>query len=375
MPRSVPRVLVEIPTANFLFRRMLEGVLEYARRKGPWNFRLVLKEDDAGAGSTYGSWEATAAIVLTDDPRTVRRVLAKRIPTVFINPPDCPALKRVPAFVTTASYDHEAAGRAVAEYFLSRKYRNFAWVPGRTDTSGTRGRRRGFSAALAEAGFHPLEFGWTTALEEWLRSLPKPCALFAVHDRLARQIAAAAAEAGVVIPNDLAVIGVDGDEVLCETATPTLSTVDLNGKMMGFRCAHLLDKLMRGRSTQRRARIGFLQIVTRQSTDASVISDPVVTRALAGIRDNLGSRLPLAALAKSAGCSERTLQQKFVRVLGHSVRDEIARRRIYAARDLIVNTGKTTAEIAEACGFCSQSHLGHRLKAAFGKSPRELRGA
>ena len=373
MAKVLPRVLVEIPTANFLFRKILEGVLEYARRKGPWNFRLVLAEDDAGSAGTYQKWKATAAIVLTDNPKTVQRVAMMETPTVFINPPECATLRRLQPHVTAASYDHEAAGRAVAEYFLSRKYRNFAWLPGRVETAGATGRRKGFLSALAKAGFKPAEFGYGSSLEDWLASLPKPCALFALHDRLARQVVATAAEIGVMVPNDIAVMGVDNDEVLCETATPTLSTVDLNGRMMGFRCAHLLDRLMCGKPTQRRAKIGFLQIVTRQSTDASAISDPVVTKVLAHVRENLSASLSVAKLARKGGCSERTLQLKFGKVLGHSLREEVFRQRVYAARDMIVNTGKTIAEIAYECGFCSQSHLGRRVKDVFGKSPRQMR--
>lgn len=372
MARSLPRVLVEIPTANFLFRRMLEGVLEYARRKGPWNFRLILTDDDAGSANAL-KWKATAAIVLTDSPKVVQRVSRMGVPTVFINPPECAALRQLPPHVMAASYDHEAAGRAVADYFLRRKYRNFAWFSGNAATAGARGRHAGFVDALEKAGFKPKEFGCDMTLEDWLSALPKPCALFALHDRLARQVVAAAAEAGVMIPNDIAVMGVDNDEVLCETATPTLSTVDLNGRMMGFRCAHLLDKLMCGKSTQRRAKIGFLQIVTRQSTDASAISDPVVTKVLSHIRENLSSPLSIAKLARMGGCSVRTLQLKFGKVLGHSLREEIFRQRVYAARDMIVNTGKSIAEIAYECGFCSQSHLGQRVKDVFGKSPRQMR--
>ena len=180
-------------------------------------------------------------------------------------------------------------------------------------------------------------------------------------------------DAGITVPQTLAVLGSDDDALLCEATTPSLSSISLDGKQVGLLCARLLDDLMHRRKTKPFVDLILPRVITRQSTDASAIQDSILARALKDIRDNLEQPVSIEELAKKLGFSKRTLELKAKKILGCTFRDEVNRIRLNEAVRLLSNTDLSIQEIAIKCGFCCASHLGTRIKQAFKRSPSSFR--
>jgi LacI family transcriptional regulator len=179
-------------------------------------------------------------------------------------------------------------------------------------------RRAGFARAVESAGF-PCRVYPAPAPEEaadysreaprlaaWLKSLPPQTALYTVKDIRGQQILAACLDAGIAVPDTLAVLSTDDDEVLCETATPALSSIALDGAYTGRICAKALDDLLHGRKRHPLVDIAFPRIVTRRSTDAFAITDPVLARVIATARQNLSApSSPPSAIPPASSASPR----------------------------------------------------------------------
>jgi LacI family transcriptional regulator len=283
--------------------------------------------------------------------------------------------------------DQSGLGRAGADYFLDRQYTRFAFVGDVNDAPWSLERGKGFADRLAARGFacerYPSlpkrvreDFGLEQKrLRAWLRDLPKPVALMAAWDRRARQVLDTCLDAGISVPHEIAVLGVDNDEILCETTTPSLSSVALDGESNGFEIARLLDGQMRGVRSPRQMvlTLGMASIVTRRSTETTCVADPLIARALSFIQANLGSAVTVSAVARHLNISRRLLEIKARQSFGRTVRDEIQRLRFDRVRSQLRNTDLTVSEIAAACGFYDPSHLCLRFRETFQVTPAAFR--
>jgi len=174
------------------------------------------------------------------------------------------------------------------------------------------------------------------------------------------------------------VLGTGNDEILCETTTPSLSSIELDGENTGYECAKLLDGRMRlpaAAAAACRVSLSQARVITRRSTDISCIADPHMAKALAFIRAGFGTRLTVAQVARHANISQRLLEMKSRQTLGRTVRDEIQRHRLNHARALLRNSQKTVSEIAAECGFCDPSHLGLWFRKTFRLTPTAFRAS
>ena len=380
---TFPKVLVILPTANVTHRRILEGVLSYARDHGPWRFHLNT-DDAAGPDLCRVSvCKCSGVIALSDHRALIARLVALKRPAVFINPPL--GRRRPPKGCVFVRRDHRNLGRLAAEYFLDRGYRSFAFVGTLHPSAWSDERRDGFAARLARAdrrcATYPAPSPREAAdfaieaprLGAWLAALPKPAALYTVEDMRGQQILSACMDAGIRVPEDLAVLSTDDDAILCETTTPPLSSLALDGENTGRLCARILDDLLHGRPTEPLVDLAYPRIVTRRSSDAFALGDPVLSRAIAHIRAHLDEPLTIAALAEALSVSVRTLELKARRLLGYTFREEIRRIRLSEGISLLSNTRLPVSAIAERCGFCNASHFSRTVKAAFGHVPGVFR--
>lgn len=379
-----PHVLVTIPTANFTQRIILEGVLSYARDHGPWNFHLNTGDIAAqGLGSTR-AWGCDGIISLSSNPELLARLAAARVPMVVINPPPGAKIPRRRDIVTVRR-DNRNLGRLAAEYFLERKYRSFAFIGSPRQAYWSDERRAGYAAAIERAGHVLAVYPQPTSEEcrdfsleaprlgDFLASLPKPTALFTVKDMRGQQILACALDRGIDVPGELAVLSTDNDEVLCKTTTPELSSIELDGSHTGRLCAEILDRLLAGHAVRALVDIAYPRIITRRSSDAFTIDDPVLARAVAEIRKDLSRPLHIKNLAAILGVSTRTLEIKSARHFGTPLKTAILRLRLSEAIARLTNSTDPLSVIAESCGFANASHLSRAVKAAFGYPPGVFR--
>lgn len=386
-----PRVLLVIPTANIIHRQILNGILRYAHQHGPWEFHMITGLFEEQGIRRTKEWGCTGAIAFTDTKAHVDAVLSADVPVVFINPPrHLMGAKSPLAQHCCAVRDHVAIGRSGADYFIDRQYAHFAFVGDAKNKPWSCDRAKGFAGRVAEQGLdcevYPVlppkerdDYGLEgKRLLAWLKRLPKPVAIMTARDQRARQILDICMDAGISVPHEVAVLGVGNDEIFCETTTPSLSSIELDGENTGYDCAKLLDERMNARGDSRRPCVLSLclsRVVTRRSSDTSCISDPLLAKAMAFIQGSLGAPLTVADVARHLNISRRLLELKARKSLGRTICDEIQRLKLNRARSLLRNTKMTVSEIALACGFYDPSHLGLWFRKTFHVTPTAFRAS
>jgi len=206
------------------------------------------------------------------------------------------------------------------------------------------------------------------------QALPKPVALLAAMDNRARQVMDACALAGIAVPNEIAILGVDNDSDLCENATPPMSSILLNAEHSSYEAAEYLDQLMRHTTHERRVfSYGPSHVVSRQSTAVFHIDDPIVMRALDFINANACSAINVPDVIKHLHASRRLTEMRFREKLGHTILEEIRRVRLERVCTLLKESEKLISEITSECGFDSESHLGTLFRRHFGCTMRDYR--
>ena len=381
------KILVMLPSDKFLHRQILEGIIAYGHDRGPWQFHFETGNRYEQGLSKIHRWGCNGIIALVWERKQMLDILKTKTPAVFLNPP--PAQKgrteRPPAWATFVNRNQEDVGKSAAEYFLERGFRNFAFVGTPSPTDWCDRRLRGLSDRLAREGMECSVFPGAPKnaradfdlespyLAKWLKSLKPKTALYASWDRRALQVLNLCIDTGLSVPGSIAVLGTDNDELLCESNSPSLSSIALDGRNAGNLCAKLLDAHIRGRKVEPLVDLAFPRIVTRQSTDETIVPDRFIAKALAIVRKDLSVNHTVGDLAQTLNISRCTLEMKSNLVLGTTLKSEINRIRLNEAVRLISNTDLPVWAIAEKCGFCCASHLNTRFKAMFGYTPSVFR--
>jgi LacI family transcriptional regulator len=287
--------------------------------------------------------------------------------------------------------DSEIIGQMAAEHLLSCGFKQFAYcgicLDADEDVPWSQLRRQSFFNRIQQAGFDCCDFSaakpsesssWPqerSAMSRWLQSLPKPLGLMACNDDRARQVVEACKLAGVSVPGQLGIVGVDNDDVVCGLSDPPLSSVAVNFDRAGYEAAGALDCLMSGKGqVPARIIVRATHIVVRRSTDFVAVEDDSVGKALRFIRSNAnGGDLDVGAVARHAGVSRRSLEKRFRRELGYSVLKEIRRVRADKIAQLLVETQMPVCEIAEELGFGDIQHFARYFRSAKNISPLAFR--
>lgn len=372
---TVQNILVIIPTGDYAERLKLDGVLEYARDKAGsrWNLKLCVGGHVHLPSPETCRVRCDGIIAYVQSEAERRALLRFGLPTVLIEDQSEPGQTPCRAGVATIVCDHVAEGRTAAAYFLSRRFRNFAFIGTERKAPWCELRRQGFTSALRERGLDCAVFSGRADLGAWLKALPKPCAVFAVRDMRAREVLDAADMRGIAVPQEIAVLGVDDDEILCTTARPPLSSIPTFDRSLGYAAGRALYALMTGRSDGGLIRTRHANVVSRQSTETDILGDPFVTKALSWIRAHLDAKINADSLAQAIGYSAPALKSRFARALGTTVGEQVRRMRLQGARDLLTGTALPVEDIALRCGYSCTSHLALRLRQAEGITPLAYR--
>jgi LacI family transcriptional regulator len=331
-------------------------------------------------------WGGTGIIARIETPAVGKALLATKLPIVAmdLNPEqldsDSPFSR-----CSELSSDSSHAAELAAEHLLERGFRNYGFV-GVANRIWSHRREGAFCAAIKKAGFDPYvyplprrradrQWGCEQAiLEDWLRGLPKPLGLMTCNDDRGRQVIEACRGVGLQVPEQAAVVGVDNDELLCELADPPLSSVVLGAERGGFEAAALLAGLMSRRIRKPRHIVtSALRVVTRHSTDVTVLEDAEVAQALRYIRKNATEPLGINDVVCAVATSRRSLEIRFKKAMGRTVHDEIRRVRLDRAMQLLAETNLPLAGIAAASGFNTPSYLAQIFKRETGTTPAQYR--
>ena len=271
---------------------------------------------------------------------------------------------------------------------LGRHFRHFAYC-GYSDSLWSDRREKGFAEALAKGGCAPpnrftVERPQTLAeweavqqqLTTWVRALPKPIGLMACSDHHAQRILDACQRAGVSVPEEVAVIGVDDDEEICRLSDPSLTSVILNSEKVGYEGAKLLDRMMRGKkksSDRRPLFIPPLGVCTRRSTEVTAINDPLIAEAARVIRERGCQGLTVEELLEAFSISRSVFYQRFHDALGRSPHYEILRVQLDRVKNLLRQTSLPLKTIAEMAGFNNPNYLNVAFKREVGSTPGDYR--
>ena len=360
----------------------ISGIARFARSHG-WHLTLV----DRLARFPRG-WRGDGALVtLRGNAKTnrfVRGLVRDGIPVVDLtfNHPEI-GLPRV-------SGDHEAFGRLARQHFESLNFRHFAWFS--TGWSHVHELRCG--------GFSP-DDRWVLGdlvaedeIDNWrlfikvigrkLQSAPKPLAVLTYDDADAAKVLSAALEAGLRVPEDVAIMGIGNDAVICENQAVPLSSVDHDLERNGYEGAALLNRLM-GTRARYPARLSITQsnnrtillpprgIVIRKSTDTLAADDPLLAAALKEISRRLSTSFGVTEIAEALEVPRARLDRLFAEKFARSVGKEIVRQRIERAKKLLTSTDKPMKEIASLCGYCNAGYFTNAFHAETGHTPKEWR--
>jgi LacI family transcriptional regulator len=272
-----------------------------------------------------------------------------------------------------------------AEHLLERRFTCFAYV-GSDDRGWSKRRERVFQAYLMDRGFEPHVYLtpkrsqdriWEreqALLARWISKLPTPIGLFACDDDRGREVLEACKLAGVNVPEDVAVLGVDNDEVFCELADPPLSSIALNAETAGYRAAALLDAMMHGRVRKKqRIVVEALGVIRRRSTDILAVDDADIAAALQFIRRQHGRDIAVDQVAEEVAMSRRSLEKRFRDTIGRTILEEIQLTRLERAKRLLLETTYPISKVSEIAGFGSAGYFIQFFQKHVGKTPRRYR--
>ena len=367
--------------------RCLDGIRRYAREQGGWHLlssppTLRGAEESALTLSSMRGWKGDAIIAVSNDERELRSARRMGIPIVNL----AGGLQQ--SFgVPRVMVNHFQAGRLAADHLLERGLRNLAYF-GWQNLWYSNQRLAGFCERAAESGVtvaillrasgSESKQSWTqriAGLTKWLVGLPRPCGIFAVHDYRAQFVLEACQESGLRIPDDIAVIGMDNDETICEHTAPSLTSVCRNSERVGWEAAALLDRMIQGAPAPiQDLLLDSDGIAARQSTNMLFCADPVVQQALDYMRRNLKAQFNVALLAEHVDVSKRSLEVRFRESLTSSPHEYLTKLRVQRAQALMQMPQKRTIEqIAAECGFGTTPTFYSAFRQATGTTPANFR--
>jgi LacI family transcriptional regulator len=379
--KTIPRVLVALPVVQKDCRDLFQGILNYAHFNGPWDIQRVEDFPYIAKLGAFRTWVPDGIIQDPEKKLPDRMARASKIPTVLLDADEA-LFSRTPS----VNHDSRQIGEAVAESFLRQSLRHFAYVGSSPTSFWSRQRATAFADRLAQEGAacHLYELpskkmatDWGVEqkhMRAWLLSLPKPCGLMAAMDLRAKQVLDTCLLTGIRVPEELSVIGVDDDEALCETTTPTLSSVLTDCERGGYLAAEMLDRLMRG--LQRKPEhltYGVKRIVHRQSSQYARAPSVLAASAVEFIRVNACAGIAVPDVAKALHVSRSVLEKDFRRAQGHPVLEEIQNRRLERLCMLLRETSLPIGEIGERCGYSTETYLKRLFRKRFATTMREYR--
>jgi len=288
--------------------------------------------------------------------------------------------------------DNEQIGQKAARYFLRKGYKNFAYFSW-ADVFVNQMRKESFIKVLKDEGgvldecIHVIDQPDESVMKDWekhteclveqLRKMPRPLAVFTGQDNLGSSLVEACVNAGIAVPDEVAVLGVDNIEFLCECSVVPLSSIDTSLIDLGYMAAQQLGRLMAGEidNTESILTVPSGDIITRRSTEALAVSHPGVLKALVFMRQEFKRGLVLEEVYEHVGLSKRGLEKAFKRHLSDSPASVLRQIRLNYAKRCLTQTNIKIEALALECGYSNSSNLSHAFNREIGISPQDYRSA
>jgi LacI family transcriptional regulator len=393
-----PDVALLIETSNAYARGLLRGIRAYIREHRSWSIYVGEQRRGEPAPLWLKQWHGDGIIARIESAAIAEAVVASGLPAV-----DVSAARYVPELLYVET-DDAAIARLAAEHLLQRGFRHYGYC-GDPRFNWSNWRAEHFQRLIAEAGFDcsvyrsaPRRRGTASWEQEradiaaWIRHLPKPAGVMACYDIRGREVLDACRQLGVSVPDEVAVIGVDNDELLCDLADPPLSSVIPDTQRTGYEAARLLDLLMamrkgtaplssKGQSPLSSGRrelptahlIKPLGIVTRDSTDVLATDDSDLSAAVRFIRAHATHGIKVEDVLRAVPLSRRVLESRFQKLLGRTPHEEITRVQIERVKELLTETSLSLSAIAHRAGYRHVEYMSVAFKRETGQPPSAYR--
>jgi LacI family transcriptional regulator len=360
----------------------IEGVFRYANEHGHrWSYVMAPEWNAVSIRQLVG-WPGDGVIAALNTPKEAECAASFHLPVVNMSG----ALVKSP--IPRSMVDNHAIGVMAAEHLLERGFTSYGFY-GMPDIAYSKERLRGYAERLEANGFKPNVLAlhstfnirgnnWLSQheqLTEWLTSLEKPCAVFAVSDARARQVINACEHIDLRVPEHVAVMGVDDQQVICEHVHPTITSIARNNILEGFAAASILDRLMNGLKVRRGDRlIAPLRVVPRESTATVAVADVRLREALIYFQQHMAEPVTVEELCAHVDVSRRWLEYSFRNALKATPHEYMQRERLIHARRLLADEpGTRIYRVAQRVGITSAKHFTKAFRREFGMSPREYR--
>lgn len=375
-PHKAPRVAILVDTATGWGRRLVHGVIQYAKKHGPWKIWVEARGQQERLRLPQG-WEGEGVIARVSTMPLARDLLGAGIPVVNVSGILLDGVN-FPRVVT----DLAGTGQLATQHFLDRGFRHFAYY-GSLRLRYVAALSITFAAAVAAHGYHCAIYrkprnasSWKirqAALGQWLLAQPKPLAVLA-WSFCGLEVLDACRWVGLSVPEQVAVLGGDDDELLCNAASPPISGIETPSDLMGYQAAAWLDDLMHGTPVPLMPKLlQPTRVTMRGSTDILSVDDPEVADALRFIRENAGRPITVSDVLQAVPVSRRSLERRFATTLARTPAEEIRKVHLERAQQLLVETDLSIAAVASAAGFGSPEYMSQAFKAVWHTTPLKYR--
>lgn len=387
MTSTVKRVAVVVETSREYGRGVLRGIIRYEHEHGPWSIYFQPGGLGEPPPAWFRDWRGDGVLVRADTPQLVEAVLAKRVPVVDLR-------LAFPEYqIPFVGVDNRLIVDLAFRDLLERGFSNFAFLGLSRRPKIWWAEQRGeyFMQLAEQAGgtchvFQPRPTRDSHAISEydreklvtWVKGLPRPVAIMGCSDDCSLQVAEVCRVVGFRVPDDVAILGVDNDEFLCNLSQPSMSSVDLGPERSGYQAAALLDEMMSGAKVkQTEVFLPPIGVVARRSTDVIAIDDLELAGLIRYIREHACDGIRVEDAMRRSNLCVSTLQRRFKALLGRTPKEELLRVQFERAKQLLMSTDLAINEVADRCGFREAKGLIAMFHAQIGMPPgayrREMR--
>lgn len=374
------RVFVQLESGRGYGRDLLKGIYDYNNQFSKWE---IIFEPAYYLKTTENRDLVKLVRLLKPDgciiEHSERINEIKKLNIPIIQASWAERLKNIPCL----KGNYEADGKMAAEYFLKLGFRKLAFF-GVNKIAWSDGRFISFEKHASQNGVQVIRYMFNTNkvglrhnfdhLIRWLKSLPKPIGILSCNDDFGQMLINACSMGELKVPHEVAVLGVDNDELLCNITYPNLSSIARNHTKAAYNACEILDRLMNGAAvSQTVIPTEPVEIIVRSSTDAIASNDIEVIKAMQFIRDNTNVQITVEDVVKVTNLSRRTLYSRFKQITGNTINDEIQLNKLKKFKELLKNQHLSVKEVAFSLGFNDVSHVSRWFSSIEGISPLKWR--
>jgi len=378
-------VLVALHLAHTPGQRKLSGIFSHIGSRADWDVRLLRTQQEVESAEFDNLLDAGLDGIIYSaaySPAVFARLAKARCPLVCMEHAPALLAPRRRQLVTIRNDTRTIARTAVGLFAHNGKYASFAYVHDLARSDWSRNRAAAFRSALkgtaalrVHAPAAPNASEDATALAQFLKRLPKPAAVLAAHDSRATDVIQAATSAGLAVPDDIAVLGIDNDQYVCDNAIVPISSIEPDHFAEGKAAAEALDAMMNGAmlKTVRQLVFGVRQVIVRSSTRNRPPVQSIIARAKDYIRAHALEGITPPDVAAALGISRQLLYLRFRQSESTTAEQLIRRRKLDETCRLLRETKVPIDAIPQACGFKNRNSLKNIFRKAFGMSMRDFR--